>query len=64
MLRANVEYKAKLRVAEAHFLNTKGRLVFTAWRIGTKLEKAMALWIGNTLRSEWGPFDISSGFRQ
>jgi len=49
-LRAHVEYRHRRRAADAHYLNTKGRLVFTAWRIGTKLGKALALWTGNTLR--------------
>ncbi len=51
-MRAYVEYKRNNRIAAAHLMDTKIRFMFKAWRVGVKLDKALALWTGNTLNRE------------
>jgi hypothetical protein len=48
----NVEDKHKKRAAKAHYFDTRVRLMFKAWRVGSKLDRALAWWMDNTLKSE------------
>ncbi|GAX75802.1 hypothetical protein CEUSTIGMA_g3245.t1 [Chlamydomonas eustigma] len=49
----NVENKYKKRAARAHYFENRVRLMFKAWRVGSKLDKALAWWMDNTLRTSF-----------
>uniref|UniRef100_A0A7R9VSU1 Uncharacterized protein n=1 Tax=Chlamydomonas euryale TaxID=1486919 RepID=A0A7R9VSU1_9CHLO len=49
-LASHVHMRGAKRVADGHWLHTRGRMMVLEWRMQAKLQIAVDLWVGNVLR--------------